>query len=260
MSTTDGLVTVETAGAVSSVVLNRADRANAMDSAMFQALREALERVAADASTNVVVLRGNGAHFCAGGDLAHPLFSDDDAARRREQIEEAYVVTNCLLDFPVPIVCVAHGRCAGAGLALVLASDVRIVAPDATFSIDFARLGLAPDMGLAWLLRQNVPLGPALHLTMTAEVFGAAEAHRLGLATRIADPDCELAEGMDVARRIAGFPRQGPASVRQLLRGAANLDRHAAFEKEVDVMTDLSASPHAREQLEAFRTRQRRSS
>ena len=74
------------------------------------------------------------------------------AQRRLAQIEDAYAVTDALLDLDVPVVAALQGRCAGAGLALALACDLRVATSSATFSLEFVRLGLVPDMGLCWLL------------------------------------------------------------------------------------------------------------
>ena len=115
MTSYDGIVRVEHDGTIATITFTRPERANAMDRPFFPALSAALDDVRDARSARVVVLRGEGRHFCAGGDLDHPLFDHPDARERERQIVEAYDVTNRLLDLPLPVVAVVQGRCAGAG-------------------------------------------------------------------------------------------------------------------------------------------------
>jgi enoyl-CoA hydratase/carnithine racemase len=251
------LITIDVDEQVATVSLNRADRANAMDGAFFAALCEALDSVGDRDDVRVVLLRGEGRHFCAGGDLDHPLFSQDDPEVRRREIGEAYAVTTRLLDLPVPVVCAVQGRCAGAGLALVMASDVRVAADTAKFSLDFVRLGLSPDMGTGWLLASTVGTGRALDLALTGEVFGAQQASDWGIVTRLV-PEADLLDtATAVARRLADHPRGGVEAIRRLLRVLPNMSREDGFEAETVEMVRLTATLEARERLEAFRRRAR---
>lgn len=257
MSGADGPVRVGLDGEVAVVELARPERANCMDGPMFGALSDALDQVAETPGVRAVVLCGAGKHLCAGGDLDHPLFSDDDADSRRRQISQAYEVTNRMLDLQVPIVCAIQGRCAGAGLALVLSTDLRIAARSAVFSLDFVRLGVVPDMGLCWLLASTVGTGRALELAMTGDLMGAPQAHEWGIVTAVVDDGREREVAIERARALCAFPPGGLAAIRSLVRTAPFVDRHEAFRQEIDTMTELSATPDARNRLQAFRQRAR---
>lgn len=253
----EGLVQVELMGNVAVMELARADRANSMDGAMFAAMCAALERLGDHTQARAIVLCGRGRNFCAGGDLDHPLFSEDDEPRRRAQIAAAYEVTTRLLDHPLPIVAAIQGRCAGAGLAVALSTDVRVGARSAVFSLDYVRLGLVPDMGLCYLLASTVGTGRALEIAMTADLFNATRAQELGVLAHVVEDGSERATALEIAGRLAAHPPLGLAGTRRLVRAAPWMDRADAFAAEIDVMTTLTASPDSRARLEAFRERQR---
>jgi 2-(1,2-epoxy-1,2-dihydrophenyl)acetyl-CoA isomerase len=253
----ENLVQVTVDEGVATVELNRPQRANCMDGPMFAAISSALDAVKAMPEVKSVVLCGAGRHFCAGGDLDHPLFSDDDRASRRRQIEDSYEVTSRLLDLPLPVVTAVQGRCAGAGLALVLGSDIRVASRSAVFSLDFVRLGLVPDMGVCYLLASSMGTGRALDLALTGELAPAERLFEWGVISRLVDDGDERAAAMRVARQLAKHPPAGMARIRSLVRTASYLDRREAFELEVSTMTELTASDDARAQLQAFRERAR---
>ncbi len=257
MSGADGPVRVELDGEIAIVELARPERANCMDAPMFTALSNAVDEVAAAPGVRAVVLCGAGKHFCAGGDLDHPLFSDDDADSRRRQITHAYDVTNRLLDLQLPIVSAVQGRCAGAGLALVLSSDLRIAARSAVFSLDFVRLGVVPDMGLCWLLASTIGTGRALEMAMTGELMGASQAQQWGLVTATVDDGTERQAAIERARALCAFPPAGLAGIRSLVRTASFVDRHEAFRQEIETMTRLSVADDTRDRLRSFRERAR---
>lgn len=253
----DSLVEVTIDGDVAVLALNRASRANAMDASVFVALSEALDQMRDITSIGAIVLCGNGRHFCAGGDLDHPLFHEDDTVVRRNQIAEAYEVTNRLLDHPLPIVSAIQGRCAGAGLALVLGTDIRVAAATAVFSLDFVRLGLVPDMGLCWLLASTVGTGRALDLALSGELIGAEQALAWGLVSRLVEAGDERSTALAIAHQLAVHPPAGMTDIRRLVRAAPFVDRHVAFSDEIETMTRLTATSDARERLQAFRDRGR---
>ncbi|MCU1504755.1 MAG: enoyl-CoA hydratase [Ilumatobacteraceae bacterium] len=252
----DEVVTTREAD-VAIVELNRPGRANSMGPAIFPALAGALRALAGDASVRSIVLCGAGRHFCAGGDLDHPLFDEDDEVLRRQQIVAAYEVTQQLLAQPQPIVTAVQGRCAGAALALVLASDLRVASRAAVFSLDFVRLGLAPDMGVCWLLAPAIGTGRALDLALTGEPMSASQAHEWGIVSRLVDDGEERSTALALAHALAAHPPGGMAAIRQMVRTVPFASREAGFRTEIDTMTRLAASVDARDRLQQFRVRSR---
>ncbi|TDQ83832.1 enoyl-CoA hydratase/carnithine racemase [Dongia mobilis] len=194
-------------GAVAILRLNRPDKMNALNLAMWQALAEALAAIAADDSVRCVVLEGSGGNFAAGADLA-----EFAAMRATPAAAEAYGARMlqalwALRDLPQPTIAAIAGNCLGAGLELAAMCDLRIAASDARFGVPIQRVGIAmPYPELAALTQL---LGPAtmLELLLEGRINDAAWARERGLITRIAPLDTLAADVADSAARIvAGSP------------------------------------------------------
>src|SRR5580704_17964218 len=200
---------------VAHVRMNRADKRNGLDLAMFEALIATGERIASDRSVRAVVLSGEGAAFCAGldwnafladGASSQKLLARDLACSPANVAQRACWVW---AEVPVPVVAAVHGVAFGGGLQLALACDVRLVAPDAQLSVMEIRYGLVPDMTASQTLLRLVRPDIAKELLFTGRVVTGDEATRIGLATRVAaDP---LAEATALATTIAS---QSPHAIR----------------------------------------------
>jgi enoyl-CoA hydratase/carnithine racemase len=211
-------VRIEVADHVAVVTLDRPDKHNALDAAMFAAIVDAAAEVGAHPGVRAVVLHGAGPSFCSGLDVASLM--DDPAALtgllRRADGERANRAQRVALDWaalPMPVIAAVHGTCFGGGLQIALGADVRIVAPDARLSVREVRWGLVPDMGITTTLPRLLRADVAKELTFTGAVVSGADAARLGLATRTADDP--LAAALALAREIAG---RSPDAVRAAKR------------------------------------------
>lgn len=203
-------VTITHNGHVAEVMLNRPDKRNAMDEAMFTALSEAGEALQDAPGLRAVILHGAGDAFCAGIDVAMLAgFAGRLDTLRDEMLnpppgEEANRFQKpCTIwaDLPVPVIAAVHGVAFGAGLQLALGADFRLVAPEARLSIMESKWGLIPDMGLTRFLPALMRADQAKALVMTARVLDGIEAVALGLATQTA-PD-PLAEARALADHLA---------------------------------------------------------
>lgn len=212
---TDERVSISVQDTIADVRLNRPDKMNAIDPAMFTALSKASAAVAARSDVRVVVLSGNGRGFCAGLDLASLAGGIPESLRKRTH-GIANVFQNAAWGWrslAVPVIAAIHGVAFGGGLQIALGADIRVVAPDAKLAVMEARWGLVPDMAGIALLRGLVRDDVARELTYTARQVTGAEAVELGLATRTADDP--RAAALDLARQIAGgSPRAARAAKR----------------------------------------------
>jgi enoyl-CoA hydratase/carnithine racemase len=202
-------VKVSMQGGVADVRLNRPDKLNALDQAMFEALVEAGRRLSADRSLRAVVFSGEGRAFCAGLDFASfmamsgdtatgpTLLSRADGSPANLAQRAAWVWT----EIPVPVIAAVHGVAFGGGLQIALGADLRIAAPDARLSVMEIKWGLIPDMTGTQTLRRLVRLDVAKDLTFTGRVVSGSEAAALGLVTRVEDAPLDAALAM--AREIA---------------------------------------------------------
>ncbi|AKF11169.1 crotonase/enoyl-CoA hydratase family protein [Sandaracinus amylolyticus] len=241
---------------VAHVRLNRPDKRNGLDLAMFEAIVAAGQQVIADRSVRAVVLSGEGKAFCAGLDWMAFLQMGADAAQtllsRDEQQSPANLAQRVgwiWTEVPVPVIAAVHGVAFGGGLQIALGADLRIVSPDAQLSVMEIKYGLIPDMGASKTLLRVVRHDIAKELTYTGRVVGAEEAVRIGLATRVeTDP---LAAAIELARTIAS---QSPHAIRAgkaLLDQAPALSTLDAFRLESDLQVGLLGSPNQMEAVQA---------
>lgn len=181
-----------------------------------------------------VLLTGEGARVCAGGTVAS--FAAAPAGERAAYVLELATQLEAelrrLAALPKPVVTAVHGAVAGAGLALVLSSDIVVAARSTKFVWAYAGVGLTPDCGVSYLLRQVVRLQRALDLAIGGTVLTAETAREWGLVTRMAEDEVAQQAGLDLARALADGPTGAHAHAGRLLRAAfeVDCDIHAADE------------------------------
>ena len=210
-------------GPVATLTLNRPDVLNVLDLAMVDALVAHTTAVAADDSLRVVVLRGAGKHFMAGGDIRMfgAALANPPAERRRDtqrMIDRLHVVIELFHRMPHPVVGRLHGAVAGFGLSLMNACDLVVAADDAYFAGAYRHIAVTPDGGGTWSLPRIVGARKAMEIFLLGERFDAAEALRLGLVNRIApaaDLDRELAA---IVRSLADGPALALRNTKRLVR------------------------------------------
>jgi enoyl-CoA hydratase len=208
---------------VTQITLNRPERLNAMNTGLVTDLHGALDAVARDRSCRVVVLTGAGRGFCSGLDLggygAAPGSDGLDAVEAgfATQTHIASLVPR-LRSLPQPVIAAVNGPAAGGGLALALASDVRIAAASARFNVAFVRLGISGcDIGVSWLLPRLVGASRAWELMLTGRIIDADEADRIGLVLRVV-PDAELMEhALGTARLIVANSPWGVRMTKEVM-------------------------------------------
>ncbi|QIB67755.1 crotonase/enoyl-CoA hydratase family protein [Kineobactrum salinum] len=204
---------------VAVVTLNRPDKANSMNDAMWRELQVCFEWLDAEPSVRVVILAGNGRHFCAGIDLG--MFSAlggeaTDPARRAEQLRRQVLQMqdnlSAIEKCRKPVLAAIHKTCIGGGVDLVCCCDMRYATEDAYFAIREIDIGMTADVGTLQRLPRLIPDGVARELAYTGRDMGAAEAREVGFVNRVyADRDTLLREVTAIARNIAA---KSPLAVR----------------------------------------------
>ena len=246
------LVRTHDRGAVRHLVLNRAEKRNALNRALIAALGAAIEEAAADDAVRVVVLRGQGPMFSAGmdvGELGELSGNPRELRRYRRPILAAW---NLLEEMPKPTVCQIHGACLGGAFELALACDFRTMAGDAVAGIMEVRIGLLPDVGGCSRLPAVVGLGNAKELIMTGKVIDGREAHRIGFANRIAPADdLEAATDALVDELLACAPR-AVGMAKRIMDSAAKPALAVTLEQEVAAQETLAAGEDFAEGTRAF--------
>jgi enoyl-CoA hydratase len=183
-------ITAERRDAVAVITIDRQERRNALDVDAATALADEVDR-AVDDGCRVAVITGAGAHFCAGADLTGVEDASFLTALRR--------LLRALRDAPMPVIAAVEGAALGAGTQVAIACDLRVAAPDASFGIPAAKLGLMVDQWTVARLAALAGTGPASAMLLAAEVLSGADAVRLGLAQRSGRLDDALAWADEIA-------------------------------------------------------------
>ncbi len=219
---------------VLTLTMNRPERLNALSGELLQNLYRSLARAADDREIGVIVLAGAGRAFCAGGDVKamaergeRSEASEDAVAALRRRME----VSRLLHEMPKPTIAMIRGAAAGAGLSLALACDLRIAGDTARLTTAFAKVALSGDFGGTYFLTQLVGSAKARELYFTSPILDAAQAHALGLVTRVV-PDGQLeAETRALALSLA----RGPRITLGYMKENFNLAEHGSLGEVMDV-------------------------
>jgi enoyl-CoA hydratase len=244
---------------VALVTLNRPERLNAMSHELVADLHEAFDGIGRDRSVRVVVLTGAGRGFCAGLDLkdaGRPPSSDGlgrvEAGMASQQHIAALVPR--MRGLRQPIIAAVNGPAAGGGLALALASDVRLAAPEARFNVAFVRIGLSGcDIGVSWLLPRLIGASRAFELMLTGRIVDAAEADRLGLVSRLVADRPLLDAALDVADEIIANSPTGVWMTKEVMWSqleVGSLQAGIDLENRTQIMTSMTDD--MREAVQAF--------
>lgn len=242
-------MTVHVADHVATLTFPNPERANALDEAGWASLKAACEQVGADPAVRVIVVAGEGKHFCAGMDLSvltslQSRVSADPAETRRRLVDfilHLQSTVTALEQCPQPVLAAVHGGCIGGGVDLVTACDIRYCTEEAYFTVKEVDLGIVADMGTLQRLPHILHPGLVAELALTARRMYGPEAAATGLVNRtFPDREALLAGVYDVARQIATKP---PAVVRGIKHnllharehGTADSLRHVA-EYSADLM------------------------
>jgi 2-(1,2-epoxy-1,2-dihydrophenyl)acetyl-CoA isomerase len=246
-------VLLDISDGVARLRLNRPEAANGLDVPLLRAFYDAVMTCHGHPGLRVLVLSGEGRHFCAGGDVKTFASKGEGLPDYlREATSWLQVVVTGLLSLPAPVVASVHGFAAGGGgFGLVCASDLVVAAESAKFLGGATRVGMAPDAGTTVTLPALVGLRKALEISLTNPVLTAAEALELGLVNRVV-PDAELGKRTDdlVAELAAGAPLALAATKRLMWSGLGSRVE-AQLPEEARTVAELSGTADSREGLAA---------
>jgi enoyl-CoA hydratase/carnithine racemase len=254
-------VSISISEGVADVRLVRADKMNALDAEMFEALVAATERLSKEKGLRAVVLSGEGRAFCAGLDMGRFAAMNDNGGNgipgggNRDLTVRTHGLANFAQQavwgwrqLPVPVIAAIHGVAFGGGFQLALGADMRFLSPDARMSIMEVKWGLVPDMAgtpiLASLVRDDI----LRELTFTGRIFSAQEALTYGLATRICDDPRGAA--LEMALEIAGKSPDAIRAAKRMLN-KLSVDPAPALLAESVEQQKLLGSPNQTEAVRA---------
>lgn len=245
---------------VARLTLNRPDKLNSFTVAMHLEVREAMERVKADATVRVLVLTGAGRGFCAGQDLADGAAAPGGSCSNGgsgdglgELIGQYYApLVLALRSLPLPVICAVNGVAAGAGANLALAADIVIAARSASFIEPFCRLGLLPDTGGTYFLPRLIGTARAMGLAMLGDKLSAEKAEQWGLIWKCVDDAALVAEVDRLALHFATAATRGLARTKQAMYASPDNSLEQQLKLEGDFIRELGNTRDYGEGVAAF--------
>jgi enoyl-CoA hydratase len=241
---------IESHGATRVLIVDRPETKNAVDPAVHDALRDAVDTIEVDPSVRAIVLTGVGRSFLSGGDLKfireHP--AEETLRLSREM--------NALLDrfalLPIPVIAAINGICFGGGCEIALACDYRIADLDAKISFRQAAMGLTTGWGATTRLSRLVFRGAALRLLCTAEVLDAERAAELGIVDELVPAGKSVERALTFASAIAALSPRAIAAFKRTIAAAYTQGDGDPRALEWEVFTELWGGADHKEALEAF--------
>ena len=235
-------------GAVQTITLNRPDKLNAFTRAVHDGLREALE-AAASPEVRAVVITGAGRGFSAGQDLTE----FGEAGNVGSMLRATYHVNvNLIRSLEKPVIAAVNGVCAGAGLSLACACDIRIARDDAFFVPGFIGIGLIPDSGGTFFIQRLLGTPRAFEWMTSNRRLTAAEAHAWGLVSEVVEADAFEIRIAERAAELAAGPTRGIALTKRLFDAASTNTLEQQLELEADLQTEAAQTDDFREGVAAF--------
>ncbi len=208
---------------------------NALGPEMYTAGIEALNAAESNSEIRSVIITGEGAHFCAGGNLQRLLANREQAKEIQAQsIDGLHTWMEAIHTFPKPVIAAVEGAAAGAGFSLVLMCDLVVAARDSIFVMAYSSIALSPDGGGSWNLLQALPRQIAAELMLLGERISADRLHALGSINRLVESGTALTQALDLAERINARAPNAMQSIKELINDAANQSLHMHLAQERD--------------------------
>ena len=240
-------------GAVGTITLTNPDRLNAFTGDDMLGLRDHLRSMASDRGIRAVILTGAGRAFCAGGDLnsvagAAPRAPEELFGAMREMVE----VVELLSTMPKLTIAAVNGACAGAGLSLAVACDLRVAVTSSVFLSSFAKVGQSGDYGQAWFLERLVGSGWARRMQLLSERVDPELALRIGLVEEVVEDDDLHRRTLELAMEASSMAPTAIAAIKGNLDDASQTSLSSYLDVECRRFVENLASDDAKEAVAAF--------
>ena len=243
----------ERQGRVLKLTISNPDMRNAMHPSMYRTAREVFRHAATDESIGAIVLCGDGAHFCGGGDLKRLQQQRDlPQSSQREHLDALHDWAEAMRACPQPVIAAVEGAAAGGGFSIALGCDLIVAADDAQFVMSYVKIGLSPDGGGSDALAHALPAQAALELLLDGAPCSAARLQQLGVVNRVVPHGEAVATAMAWAERLAAGPRQAQARIKQLVHAARGRTHRAQLGAERDAFVESLYGPECAEGITAF--------
>lgn len=248
-----GSVLYVVADGIATITFNRPRVMNALDPQTIFAFRRVCERAEQDGQARVVILRGAGAAFIAGGDVAS--FQENLPHFSVQVIELAAELHRGILALRrarKPVIASVHGAVAGAGMSIMMACDLIVAAEGTQFTMAYSRIATSPDGGSTWFLPRLAGYHKAMEMLLLAESYDAKSMHELGIVNRVL-PAADLESGtLKLAQRLAVGPATAFSETKALINIAINQGLEGHLDAEAQAFSRCARHPDFAEGVTAF--------
>ena len=240
-------------GSTAEVQLNRPEQKNALTDGMIEDFVCAIHHADDDSEVRAIVVSGTGGAFCAGGDIGE---TNADAAQSVSPesfgpADEQWAVSFRFERIDTPLIAAVNGVCAGAGMEILHATDIRIASSEATFGHPESGIGVFPAGGATVRLPRQIPHAYAMQFLLTGELFPARFAKESGLITEVVDGDV-VERAHVIASEIAENSPRAVRAIKRSVHETADMERRDAFLHEAEIGREVWASEDAKEGIQAF--------
>lgn len=238
---------------VAEVVLDAADRSNAIDLKLGADLLDAVNKVRSTDGLRAVLLRAEGRNFCVGGDLRDfAAHADDMGEHLRVLAGTVNAAVQILVQMPVPVVTAVHGAVAGAGLGLALSGDLCLAASSSRFRAAYIAVGLSPDAGVSALLPRAIGDRRAMEMLLTNRQVDAREALGWGLVAEVVADEELVTRARLLATQLAQLSKEAVHATKRLVHAGPERELRKQLAAEVDAISQLGGSDHTRRAIGTF--------
>ena len=235
------------------LTISNPDFRNALSTEMYAAGIEALNAFEANPDIRSVIITGEGAAFCAGGNLQRLLANREQPKEAQAQsIDGLHSFIDSIRAYPKPVIAAVEGAAAGAGFSLALACDFCVAADNAVFVMSYSSVGLSPDGGGSWALARALPRQLAMQLMMCGDRISAQRLNDLGLVNQVCASGSALTEALALAERLNARAPNALASIKALVNDAPTNSLAQHFTQERDRFVDNLHHANAAEGIGAF--------
>ena len=240
-------------GSIGTMTFNRPEVFNAMSSELILAFRDITTELKKSTTLRVLIIKGAGKAFLAGGDVGQFFKEIDTVAETVKPLGDALHegIIN-IRTMPFPVIAQVHGACAGAGLSLMLACDFAIASTAAQFKTAYTQIGLSPDGGSTYFLPRLIGMKKATELIMLSEALSGEQALTMGMVNRVVAADALEAETMQLATRLSHGATQAYARAKLLINQSWNTSIKEHLDDEIAYFADCAKTVDFKEGVTAF--------
>lgn len=242
---------VKKEGRIATLSLNRPEAMNAMNDVMMRELAESLESLKEDTSIQVVIIKGEGHAFSAGGDIKAMIDTESPL-----NIEDAMIylsrIATALYTLPQITIASVHGAAAGLGFSMVLGCDIIITEENSKLAMNFIGIGLVPDGGGHFFLKERVGIPKAKQLMWSGQLFTGKEAQKIGLVDEVASDGLGQATAEAYAQKLLQSPLAAMIASKEILHASKLQDLEIILEKEAKMQSAMRQTADHIEGINAF--------